>query len=561
MKVVLVQQVDPSAGGTSFQIPSRAASLDGALGDAQAIKSLGIGFGINSGVGTTNNPSFADVTSHFRGAMTGSQDANWQGILDPNHQAGWDAPSTSDVKWLSMNIEPTEIVAAVNGVDPDASLEVPVPTNAGGNVDLPWLKTADPSVGMVRQFMGEVARQRDLTYDATSPTLLKKKDGSVHVPTYADLHESAVACMNGASEWLRGTSDAGPGWQHEIINDWRQGINPIPFSGSGWWTMPASSSTAYLVPNRGASDKVVKYVRNGSPQQFLDWTPGNNYGNASLFQSRIIDKAFVTSVNARRILPRVASVTSSFYFEPSTLGISDLDASLLSIVSGKWLEVNIQGGESTFKYDSLLLSEVDAKESIKKAARASWLGTWSALGPQSGFWVNGTFGFNYGNTPFWGLTSTPADFKACVLDALTDPVTSSEVSGYNLSPWGVQAGDVLIPGTFVIWNATQYYLQSLFSSSANALPGGIYPSILHDGVQVGPLMARNNLEHRALLAGWSSSTVPTAWENRSFSTNQWYKALARILTDDLIERCEAVQSAFNAARLKGAARSSRVSVS
>lgn len=526
-----------------------------AAGDVAAIKAAGFVFGVNSGVGTQGNTSFSTVTSHFRGAMTGSQAAGWSGILSSSVKAGWDVPE-SDVAWLSMNIEPTALVNLVVRNNWDAATDVAVPTSGSGNIDLPWFSTASPTQ-MTRQIMGEVALRSGgtLAYSDSSPTLLVNAGGTTtHVPTYKRLHDAMKACLEDAAAWLRGTSSGGPGWTGSIVHDWRQGVHPMPFGGSGWYQFPSGVSQGYYVPNRTASDHVVSHVPT-TGSTLSPWTPNGTYASNAAHLGHVVNKSLQTSRNSGAIWRNIDAITASFYFEPASVGIQAIDAAFAG-VSGKHLEVGIQTGEATFKWPSLLLPEADAKAAIKAAARATWLGSWRHMGPHSGLWINGSFGFNYGSTPFWGLSSSNADLQATVLSAITDPVTSTEASSYGLGSMGVQAGDVLMPGHLVVWNATDYYLRSLFSNDAQSLPGGIYPSLVIDGQQVGHVMARANLERRSQ----GRTSVTPAWTNRLFATNQWYQALGEILTDDLISRCEAIRDHFQMASVKAAARRTRLQV-
>lgn len=550
MKLILVQQVDPS--GPTPQVPTKAAGLSRASGDLAAIKAAGFAFGVNSGVGTEGNNAFSTLTSHFRGAMTGSQAAGWSGILSPAVRAGWDVPDY-DVGWLSMNIEPTALVNLVLRNNWEGATDVAVPLTVGGNIDIPWLSTTSPTQ-MTRQVMGEVALRSGgtLAYSASSPTLLVNTAGSTtHVPTYARLHDAMKACLEDAASWLRGTASGGPGWTGRIVHDWRQGVSPMPFGGSGWYQFPSGINQGYYVPHRTALSHVVQYAP-ATGSTLSSWSPGSTYSGETNHLSKVVNKSLQTSRNSAAIWRGIDAVTASFYYEPASVGIQVID-STFSGVSGKHLEVGIQPGEG-WRWPSLLLPEADAKAAIKHAARSTWLGSWRHMGPESGLWINGSFGLNYGSTPFWGLSSTTADLKAAVLDAITDPVTSSEISDYGLGVMGVQAGDVLVPGHLVVWNATDYYLRSLFANNASSLPGGVYPDLVVGGQQVGPTKARENIERRAS----GRTSVPTAWNNRTFATNDWYKALAEILTDDLIDRCEAIQSHFQAATLKAAARRTRL---
>ncbi len=515
MRLILTNQ-----GSTSTpQLPSVRAGLARAEGDIAALKAAGCELGVNAGAGSADEESDLTTWSSITDAFQQSVDS----VVPPvSFSAG---SETLACNWFSINIEAGGNVGGIIYGRGTAD-EIPLPYTLLNRSE------GATSPLTVRQAMQEYAYQTEgVTYDPSSETLLS---GGVNV-TWHQFYDAMIATQRDAYTYLKG--GASPRFGGKVVYDWKNGVAPLPFLGSGWWINPGREETPrdyYYYPYRTISGVKTTSLSDGA---LVDSSEHNSYPQPSsnpfsqaLHDERVIEKAIKAAEFSTPILQNgVDAITTHFFHGMPS---SDLATADSSIAGASGYYPIMRGSGNLWQY---LSGREAAMQEIAKALRMTMLGSWKAFGRRTGLMISGN--------RHWGYGTPVEDFKSMILDQITEPVSSSEASTF-----GIAAGTVMSPTAVSLWNATDYFLRGLFGAS------GITQADVWNGQHptTGEYFARMTMERRA--AG--RTNVTPDWHNTNWNTNQWYIALANILSDDILERVQATRVALDRAARKGAARQS-----
>lgn len=520
MRLLLTNQ-----GVTSTpQLPSLRAGLARAEGDIAALKAAGCELGINTGAG--DPVSDAELAAYP--TITERYESFFDTVLAGGGPQAFAAGSeTLACNWFSVNVEQSAAVAAIlNGpgtADAMPSDYVLLSRTAGASAPRP-----------VRQAMQEyAARTSGVTYDEASATLLA---GGANM-TWQQFNAAMVAVQRDAYAYLKGGSS--PRFAGKIVYDWKQGVAPLPFLGSGWWVNAARTATPavyYYYPYRTATGTRTWQVSGASMAQASESTsaPIGGFDQAA-HDAAVTEKVIKTAEHSVAIVQRgVESLTLHYFFG---MPADDLATADSSVTGGVGYYPVGRGAGNEWQYVS---GRDNAMQEVSAALRLSLLGSWKHLGARTGLMFPAAMDDVLSGNRHWGYGTPVADFKTMILDQITTPVSSAEASRFGLT-----AGTVMSPSTVSLWNATDYFLRGLFGS------GGITQSDVWNGQHptTGAYFARLTMERRA--AGRTAVAVDWA---TPIATNQWYVALANILTDDILERVQATRAALDKAARRGAAR-------
>jgi hypothetical protein len=530
MRLILTNQ----SSTVSPQIPSLAAGLARAESDIAALKAAGCQLGVNTGAADAQSDAelvtWPTITAKFRHFADSVLPAS-------SFTAG---SESMPCDWFSLNIE---VQTNVTGILFGPGTATAIPLNH------PNLNRSSPG-RPVRQAMQEYAYLTDgVTYDANSGTLLA--DGAD--VTWQQFHAAMVKTQRDAYAYLK--DGATPRFAGKVVYDWKQGVAPLPFLGSGWWVNPGYEQTPreyYYYPYRTVSGAKATSLSEGvlmdAAETFAYPVPSSSPFSPQLHDERVIERAIKTAEFSTAIAQRgVESFTAHFFhgLPPDDLATADSSisgaAGYYPIGRGTRPPGTPEGPQNEWMY---LPSRDDVMEEISKAFRLTMLGSWKSLGARTGLMFPAAMDSVLKGNRHWGFGTPVADFKAMILDQLTEPVSASEASAF-----GIAEGTVMSPTVVSLWNATDFFLRGMFGSS-----GPYDTTHVWDGQHptTGQYFARMTMERRA--AG--RTNVSPNWESRDFASNQWYIALANILTDDIIERVQATRSALDRAACKGAAKSS-----
>jgi len=536
MRLILTNQ-----GSTSTpQLPSVRAGLLRAEGDIAALKAAGCELGVNAGAGSADEELDLTTWSSITEAVQQSVD----NVVPP---APFSAESqTLACNWFSINIEAGGNVGGIIHGRGTAE-EIPL------SYALLDRREGATSPLTVRQAMQEYAYQTEgVTYDPSSETLLS---GGVDV-TWHQFYDAMIATQRDAYTYLKG--GASPRFGGKVVYDWKNGVAPLPFLGSGWWINPgreASPREYYYYPYRTISGVRTTSLSNGelllSSEQNSYPVPSVSPYSQELHEATVIEKAIKAAEFSIPILQNgVDAITTHFFHGMPSDDLATADSSIPG-ASGYY--PIMRGSSNLWQY---LSGREAAMQEIAKALRMTMLGSWKAFGRRTGLMFPATMDSVISGNRHWGYGTPVEDFKSMILDQITEPVSSSEASTF-----GIAAGTVMSPTVVSLWNATDYFLRGLFAAIINNPGGpdhnpngGIKQKDVWNGQHptTGQYFARMTMERRA--AG--RTNVTPDWHNINFGTNQWYIALANILSDDILERVEATRVALDRAARKGAARQS-----
>jgi hypothetical protein len=502
MKIVLLNQ---SNGGVP-QIPSVAAGLASASSDLATLASLGVEHGVNYGL------------SH--------ESANENETLTQTIKASFDVqlanmPSFVQATWFSHNVEPLPVTQGIRHGPADQ----PMSTDDSGYIDVRYLLTQNPHKA-VKSAMRELASRTGYTYDANSPTLLS--GGAV--PTYTEFFNAMSACMAETMQYLQSQFNG------KTLYDWRSGAKPLPWYGDGWWVNPSweTSPFAYYRPNRTADGTQVYEI--GENGLVLSTQGEGTAYDSAYWDAGLLNQARKTAEHSRSFFSQAKAELICYpaYVSPST---DDIATVLPSRPSGAgYYPVGVGGGGKV-----RFVPRQNAKESIYKAMRWSWLEHYKAFGYRIGCYMLPCIDWWDDVDPHWGLRTSDEEWAEVKMAALFDPVTPSEAARHGI-PEGL-----VCTGSVVFWNATDYYLRGLFGNTPKAY--------VNQTIDSGEYVARRNMARRA--AGRTNVAVDWSGANdAAITANPWYQALAAILTEDLISRVEVTRNLMNRAVRRGAARQS-----
>lgn len=545
MKIVLLNQSLYS----EWQIPSLAAGLSGANGDVAALASLGVVHGTNSGTASVPPANQTDqtITQWVLGpdALVFSEGSFRRGTTTLPSGYG------IEFKWFGHDIE---VEGLVKSIRHGANGSGPVPTDASGRITLPYVRTVDGSGNdfvsrSTKTFMREVAFRHGLTFDESSPTLLRS-NGSAYTPTYADLRTAAIDCMRNTHRELRDTIWTGDG--RETVFYHSMGVNPLPWLGDGWWIdpYPGSSSITYR-PNRTTAGHQVTQLN--VTQTIASGTlAGVQVAGEVVLSTAFESTEYVHEAYLAKLVEqcgKTAEHAKAFDDGSSTaVGCVNYNTFIEKPLSEVWSSVTNVSGTTLFRVGGggggqqrYCDTAEKARDSVYLANRYTYLGAVKQFGRRAAVWLQPAIDGWSTNDPFWGLRSSDAEFAECSLRPLLDPVTEEEASAFGLA-----AGVVHVP-TIVFWNPTDNYMRSLFGEAPSAAICRI-----RDG-ESGPFLARRNMESRA--AGRTNVAVDWSGGNYAQVTaNQWYQALAAILTEDMLSRITVTRNWMNRAMRQGAAK-------
>jgi hypothetical protein len=531
MRLILTNQ-----GSTSTpQLPSVRAGLARAEGDIASLKAAGCELGVNTGAGDpqaeselTTWPTITDRFRHFADAATGPA---------PSWTAG---SETLECKWFSVNIETS---ACVGGIIHGRGTDEAIPLN----YTLLNRSSGATSPRHVRHAMAEYAARTDgVTYDINSETLLS---GGVNV-TWQQFYDAMIATQRDAYTYLKGGES--PRFGGRVVYDWKNGVSPLPFLSSGWWINPGreqSPSDYYYYPFRTVGGIKTASVSEGAlvdaSEQFSYPAPAMTPYSHATHEQNVIEKAIKTAEFSKPMIQRgVEAITTHFFYGMPLDDLATADSSVTGasgfypIARGSRPPGAPGGSANEWQY---LSGREAAMQEIAKAFRMTMLGSWKSFGPRAGLMFPATMDSVLSGNRHWGFGTPIADFKSMILDQITEPVSASEASMF-----GIAAGTVMSPTVVSLWDSTDYFLRGLFGASgpnANVAWNGQHPT-------TGEYFARMTMERRA--AG--RTAVAVDWSNTTWATNQWYIALANILSDDILERVQATRVALDRAIRKGAAK-------
>ena len=496
MKIVLLNQ---SSSG-SPQIPSVAANLASASGDLAALASLGVEHGVNTGLADSG----ADATK----TITQKTKENFDSQLS-------NMPTFATATWFSHNIETSSLVQAIRHGPANQAM----PTDANG-FTIPYLVNKN---SQMKAAMRELVARSDYTYDETSVTLLS--GGAV--PTYTEFYDAMVSCMAETMQYLR-SQFAG-----STLYDWRSGAKPLPWLGvgNGWWTNPEweTDQFGYYRPNR-TSDGTQVYQLSGTELTLSTGAESAAY-DAAYWDAGLLTQTRKTAEHTAPIVSQAPAdmICYTAYVNPST---DDLQTVNPAVSASGYYPVGV-GGSGIARF----VPRQSAIDSIYKAIRYSWLEHYKALGHRIGVYTQPIFDFWTNADPHWGLSCSDEEWVSVKLDAMFDPVSADEATRHGL-PQGLVVG-----GGLVFWNNTDSYLKFAFGASPNAAA--------YQGQYNGEWICRRNLIRRAT----GRTNVQPDWTT-AYASNQWYQALAAILTEDMISRIQVTRNRIEKAKRQGAAKQS-----
>lgn len=502
MKIVLLSQSpvgDP-------QIPSVAAGLASASSDLAALDAIGVQHGVNTGLGDNGANADQTITQTVK-ANFDTQLANMPDFVTPT--------------WFSHNIETQALTQAIRHGPSTQPM-----ANDGTYITVPYLSTQYPSAQM-RSAMRELASRTDYTYDADSTTLLS--GGAI--PTYTEFFDAMSACMVETMQYLQSQFNG------STLYDWRSGAKPLPWlgTGNGWWLNPdyATNPFGYYRPNRTANGTQVYEL--GESSLVLSTGGGESAAyDPAYWDAGLLTQTRKTAEHSQSFFEQAKAnlICYTAYVNPST---DDLATVLPSRPSGAgYYPVGIgSGGKARF------VPRQDAKDSIYKAIRWSWLEHYKAFGYRIGCYTLPCIDWWATADPHWGLGCSLEEWAEVKLAPLFDPVTATEAARHGI-PEGL-----VCTGSVVFWNATDYYLRGLFGTTPKAY--------VNQTIDSGEYVARRNMARRA--AGRTNVAVDWSGANdAAITANPWYQALAAILTEDMIARIELTRKVMDRAARRGAAR-------
>jgi hypothetical protein len=547
LKIVLMNQSLYS----QWQIPSLAAGLSSASGDAAAIAALGVVHGTNSGTAAVPLQNQTDQTV-----------TQW--VLGPDAlvftEGSFRRATTTiptgygiDFKWFGHDIEVEGLVKTIRH---GANGSGVIPTDSSGRITLPYVRTVDNQdnnfvTRATKTFMREVAFRHGLTFDETSPTLLRSS-GSTYTPTYADLSTAAIDCMRNTHRALHDTIWTGAG--KETVFYHSMGVNPLPWIGDGWWVDPYPGSNAVTYrPNRTTAGhqvtqlNVTQTISGGSLN-------GVQVAGEVVLSTGVEDTQYVHETYVAKLVEqcsKTAEHAKAFDDGSATaVGCVNYNTFIERPLSEVWSSVGNVSGTTLFPVGGggngqqrYCDTAAKTRDSVYLANRYTYLGAVKQFGRRTAVWLQPAIDFWVTNDPYWGLMSSDAEFSDCSIAPLLDPVTQEEASAFGLT-----VGVVHVP-TIIFWNSTDNYMRSLFGDAPSAAICRI-----RDG-ENGAFLARRNMESRA--AG--RTNVAVDWSGGTYSqvsANQWYQALAAILTEDMISRIQVTRNRIERAKRQGAAKQS-----
>ena len=502
MKIVLLNQ---SSSG-SPQIPSVAANLASASGDLAALASLGVEHGVNMGLGDGGANDAQTVTQTVK-ANFDTQLANM--------------PDFANATWFSHNIEILSVTQAIRHGPSDQPM-----ANDGTYITVPYLGTQYPNAQM-RSAMRELAARTNYTYDANSTTLL----AGGALPTYTEFFDAMSACMAETMQYLQSQFNG------KTLYDWRSGAKPLPWlgAGNGWWVNPdyVTNPFAYYRPNRTANGTQVYEV--GENGLVLSTGGGESAAyDPAYWDAGLLTQTRKTAEHSKSFFGQAKAdlICYTAYVNPS---VDDLATVLPSRPYGAGYYPIGVGGSGKARF----VPRQDAKDSIYKAIRWSWLEHYRSFGRHIGCYTQPCIDWWDDVDPHWGLGCSLEDWAEVKLAPLFDPATPSEAARHGI-PEGL-----VCTGSVVFWDATDYYLRGLFGDTPKAY--------VNQTIDSGEYVARRNMARRA--AGRTNVAVDWSGGNYSqVSANQWYQALAAILTEDMISRIQVTRNRIEKAKRQGAAK-------
>lgn len=501
MKIVLLNQ---SSTGLP-QIPSAAAGLSSAASDLAALDALGVEHGVNAGLADSG---VVDATK----TLTQKTKENFDSQLA-------NMPSFVNATWFSHNIETLPVTQAIRHGPSSQPMD-----NDGTYITIPYCETQAPT-NPVKSAMRELASRSDYTYDESSPTLLL--GGAI--PTHTEFYDAMVACMVETMQYLR-SQFAG-----STLYDWRSGAKPLPWLSSGWWLNPdyLNPQYAYSRANRTANGTQTYQLGGATGFELTLSTGGESQPyDAAYWDAGLLTQTRKTAEHSKPFFTQSPAdiICYTAYVNPSTEDIATVNP---AVSTAGYYPVGLGNGQAV-RY----VPRQDAIDSIYKAIRWSWLEHYRAFGHRIGCYTQPAIDFWTVYEPHWGLACSPQEWESVKLNAMFDPVTATEALRHGL-PEGLVVG-----GSVVYWNNTDFYMRRLFGASPHAS--------VHQGQYNGEWIARRNIERR--FAGRHNTTID--WTSTNWATNEWYKTLAALFTEDIIERVEVTRKVLDRTAQRGAAKQS-----
>ena len=427
-------------------------------------------------------------------------------------------PTFVNATWYSHNIETLPVTQAIRHGPSSQPMD-----NDGTYITIPYCLTQNPT-SKVKSAMRELASRSDYTYDESSPTLLS--GGAI--PTHTEFYDAMIGCMVETMQHVKAN------FSGSTLYDWRSGAKPLPWQSSGWWVNPdyLNPQYAYSRASRTANGTRT-YQLGGATGTELNLSTGGESQpyDAAYWDAGLLTQTRKTAEHSKPFFTQSPAdiICYTAYVNPSTEDIATVNP---AVSAAGYYPVGLGNGELV-RY----VPRQDAIDSIYKAIRWSWLEHYKAFGHRIGVYTQPIFDFWTNADTHWGLSCSDEEWVSVKLDAMFDPVSADEATRHGL-PQGLVVG-----GGLVFWNNTDSYLKFAFGASPNAAA--------YQGQHNGEWICRRNLIRRAT----GRSNVQPDWTT-AYASNQWYQALAAILTEDMISRIQVTRNRIERAKRQGAAKQS-----
>ena len=515
--VILSQGVEEG-----FQVPSINLGMN--TGIEAALRSLGCVFGMNRGsaggsVPGNANPTVVQTAQH------------WLSALITEFNAPQDLDGGYD--WLSVNNEGEAMVE--NMIRGGAGVGIAIPER------YPYFDRV-PATNSIRDSI--LAQAAEYGYATTAGTL-----------TFGQLHDTLIRANRDTCDWVRTQAPAA------MVAFWgKHNPGPIPFTGNGWWNIGSATvfetlDNGFTYPTRG-TDSLTKWVEGGlrTMEGAHCWTASNtaphalsqgtNNWTTSLasyptgsHQARAYAKAFEVASNYAAVARPYDAIPSQDYLaiypasRPLTsipnLGVDTTGAPAdltLGWTTG-YVPTNNPNGTAN-RY----VRRADALSAVYAANRLNWLSSWKTFGSKASFGTEMTMDSGGSpSNPFNLLGTEIDDFEATFIDAVFDPLTSTEASRYGLP--SALVGKSLMPARWFFWTAEAFFLRQAFTG----------------GTLTGDPLARtrSNLEWR--FGGTFGGSLD--WAQGS----AWHQHIAAKLDEFALERIGRLRQRYNQEAMKNAA--------
>lgn len=425
---------------------------------------------------------------------------------------------TFDWDWISVNIESGASVHAV------------LFGGSGSTVTIPLNYSNFNRSGTISDATQRILNTIEGYYPGLTP-------GEI---TYGQFHDSCVRANNDVAYWIKENAPS-----VKVMNWWKASVSPIPLIGAGFWnnpgeepldengTPPNGVDSLYKqaqIQSRTASGATTyglfagetgTEVRSVNPPAWD--TDMSNYPVGS-YKARMYSIPFEMAENSRGLGDGFDLIAHQSYHPiyPEERPLSSIQNNEYSYIQADDLTLGwINNG-------SIYVRRNDALESAYIVNRNNWIANWKVFGLKATVGTELVWDYpGFTANRFSGLATDHEDYKATFIDAILDPITSEEVSLYELPSF--TEGKILVPKYWTFWNTSWFTLTRIMDEGL----GNFTNVVARDRF-------RSNIEWRF----YGNESPEVDWTSGS----DWHAYICKQMDLFGLERCRITKESLDNAR-------------